>query len=79
MSPSTLKYAFCESVWASGRSPWHLRPLTDKGLKLGGGIDTSSLCGRVRSPNGWDVEVSMTEQHLAHACPECVRLYRRIP
>ncbi len=38
-------YAFCESVTGIGR--WHIRRLSEKGLKLGGGIDTPTLCKRV--------------------------------
>jgi hypothetical protein len=71
------KYAFCEGVTASGSSPWHLRPVMATGLHLGGGIDTNSLCGAVRAPYGWDIDVAVSEQHLGHACRDCVSARRR--
>lgn len=70
-------YSFCESVHATSRSPWHIRQLTDAGMKLGGGIDTNSLCDLVKSPLGWDLDVVPTEHHLSHACAGCVSLYRK--
>lgn len=85
---STLQYApgevppfaFCESIHAGGRSPWHVRRITPGvGLMLGGGIDTPSLCGRVR--RGWDLRVRITPSHFAVpnlACPDCAAEYRRI-
>ena len=66
-------YSFCESVWAGPKAPWHIRRITDKGLKLGGGIDTTSLCGRVT--NGWDIGVTITRDHLTHSCSRCAELY----
>lgn len=70
-----MRYVFCESVHASGTSPWHIRKLTEAGLKLGGGIDTGSLCGHVEAGRGWDLAVEITAHHLAHACKECVENY----
>jgi hypothetical protein len=67
-------YRFCESVAATGAGPWHIRKLGPKGVMLGGGIDTRSLCGHVRI--GWDLDVELTDHHLGHSCKECVRLYR---
>jgi hypothetical protein len=83
-----MRYSFCESV--TGIGPWHIRPLTDKGKKLGGGIDTASLCDLVRpigqlggptgrrGGGGWDLHVEIDEHHLGHACPKCVAEYRRL-
>lgn len=66
---------FCESVTATDRSPWCIRRATTKGAMLGGGVDTDSLCGRVRSPHGWDLRVRVTlNQRLA--CPRCVEILR---
>jgi hypothetical protein len=63
-------YSFCESVHATGTSPWHIRKLDTEGKKLGGGITTSSLCGRVT--RGWDLEAPITRHHLgSHVCPGC--------
>lgn len=68
-------FAFCESLHASSTSPWHIRQIpAGEGLKLGGGITTSSLCRRVT--RGWDLKVRITEGHLDHACPSCVTDYR---
>lgn len=64
-------YSFCESVNALPLGPWHIRPLTEEGQKLGGGVDTDSLCGRVKAPMGWDVDVPFSEKNLA-ACPKCL-------
>jgi len=66
--------SFCESTAATGRSSWHLRKLTEVGRKLGGGIDTPSLCGRAKM--GWDVEVPITEFHLVrNTCKDCLGVY----
>jgi len=84
------KYAFCESSTAGSLAPWHMRPLTLKGKKLSGGIDTRSLCGRA-SPStengvgGWDLEVDFDgyadylDAETAgrrHVCKTCVAAYR---
>lgn len=71
--PQKPEYSFCESAWASGASPWHIRKLTDKGRKLGGGADTRALCGREVA---WDLQVELTEHHLGHSCQACVSAYR---
>jgi hypothetical protein len=82
------RYSFCESVHATGLGPWHLRKLTAAGQKLGGGIDTASLCDHVRPQGqlggdknlrgggGWDLAVEITPHHLTHACPRCVAIYQ---
>jgi len=70
-----LIYSFCESVYATGTSSWHIRQLTSKGRMLGGGIDKPSLCGTVKA--GWDLGVLLTEHHLGHACRTCVAQYRK--
>jgi hypothetical protein len=67
------EYSFCESIHAGARSPWHIRKLTSAGPKLGGGIDTKSLCGNVE--RGWDLNVEITQYHLTHACTECCTSY----
>jgi len=68
-----MTFSFCETVWATGTSPWHIRRLTDVGRKPGGGADTPALCGRQVA---WDLEVEITEHHLGHACQACVAAYR---
>lgn len=69
------KYSFCESVTATGISPWCVRQLTDEGQKLTGGVDTNSLCGRVKSPYGWDLDVPVNI-HAPSICPKCQKLLR---
>lgn len=67
----TDKISYCESVYATGTSPWHLRRLTAAGRKLGGGVDTASLCGRVQPPYGWDLE-SKVDLLKGSVCLACV-------
>lgn len=63
------KYSFCESVTAVPLGPWHIRTLTDKGMKFGGGADTKVLCGRVVC---WDLKVDLIEHYLNNnACKKC--------
>ncbi len=66
------RYSFCESVTATGKSPWCIRELTTNGQKLSGGVDTSSLCGRVKSPFGWDLSVPVSFRH-PKICKECLK------
>ena len=67
-------YSFCEPVWVSTPAPWCVRPLTAKGRKLGGGVDTKSLCGRVdpAKGGGWDLSeecvVSIGHSHMCKRC-----------
>jgi len=62
------KFSFCENVMAGPMTPWHIRKLSKKGIKLGGGADTIALCGQVVS---WDLQVEITEHHLTHCCQRC--------
>ena len=78
----TMGYVFCESVHATGTSPWHIRKLGKAGLMLGGGIDTASLCNVVKpmqdgGSGGWDLRVRITDHHLQHCCRDCGEAYRR--
>lgn len=71
-----MAYSFCESTTASSRSPWCIRRLTDAGRKTGGGVDTPSLCGRVREGRGWDLTVELVSYHLTkNACPACKDIF----
>ena len=65
-------FSYCESIAATATSTWHIRKLTSKGRKLGGGIDTPSLCGRVTS--GWDLAVPIGTAPGKHICCECYAL-----
>lgn len=78
-------YAFCEPVWVATAAPWCIRPINpETGLKLSGGVDTTSFCGRVRPSStpggggGWDLRVRITEDHLEspHCCKKCLAAYR---
>jgi hypothetical protein len=68
---------FCESVHATGNSPWHLR-LREGEKKLTGGVDTDSLCGRVKAPHGWDLKVEPRQIGIEHdfVCSRCREKYR---
>jgi hypothetical protein len=67
------EYSFCEFVSATPFSKWHIRLLTEKGQKFGGGADTLALCGRAVS---WDLNVTITEHHLVHqSCSTCRDVY----
>lgn len=68
------EFAFCESIHATSTSPWHIRKLTDQGLKLSGGADTKALCGREVS---WDVNCEIEPLLLVHpdVCGKCVAEY----
>jgi len=68
------KYSFCEFHFAGPLSPWHIRKLSDKGPKYGGGIDTPSLCER--SDLGWDIKANITLAGLAdYTCKRCAEVY----
>lgn len=70
-------FSFCESVFATAKSPWHIRLMTSAGKYLGGGIDTEGLCGLPRKRGGWDLSVGLTKHHLEHsACKKCLERYR---
>ena len=67
------KYSFCENVHAGPCSRWHIRKLSDKGKKFGGGADTSALCEKQVH---WDVNVELTIYHLDHnTCPKCLKKF----
>lgn len=74
MSAEQREYSFCESVTATSISPWCIRPLTTEGRKPGGGVDTPSLCGRVKEKMGWDLEIPFGVNH-PKACPGCIERY----
>lgn len=71
--------SFCEPSHGVGRK--HLRWLSSAGLKLGGGIDTKSLCGRVgpHSVGGWDLEGSPADwpndRLRKIVCSDCMKAF----
>ncbi len=72
-------FTFCEPACVSGFGLWCIRKTTEKGPKFGGGVDTHSLCGRVKAHKGWDLNVRITEYHLAHnTCPNCLLKYKEL-
>lgn len=66
-------FSFCETVTASGTTPWHIRRLTQAGQFLGGGADTLALCGRSVS---WDIRIPIKPDHL-HAKMVCLACRER--
>lgn len=76
MKKGEPKYSYMEFVHASSMSKWHIRKLTDKGQKLGGGVDTPPLCGRKYDDgtiiNGWDLKVEISKSHDDHTCSICL-------
>lgn len=76
---TTLRsYSFCEPSTAGPCAPWCIRKLTAAGQKFGGGVDTPSLCGRVKpcgegGADGWDVRCDVNiEQHRQMICKRCL-------
>jgi len=67
----TEGYSFCETIFAGGNTPWHIRKLTDAGPKYTGGADSPTLCGKVMTFGGWDLPVPMSQHHLSHVCEVC--------
>lgn len=68
-----VEFAFCETSTAGSLTPWHIRKLTNKGLKLGGGADTEALCGRKVC---WDLETKIDSTQLEYrCCIKCVVKY----
>lgn len=67
-----LLYVFTESVAAGSLSPWHIRRLGARGLRLNGGADTPSLCGRQMS---WDIDCPVKGPALEEACKKCRAIY----
>lgn len=78
--PGTVAYSFCEAPTAGALARWHIRRLTSVGKKLGGGIDTDSLCGHVlAAKGGWDraPEIFADKAQLeAVTCARCLAVYR---
>jgi len=65
-------YVFSEGAAASALAPWHIRKLSSKGIKLGGGADTLALCSKTVA---WDLETPITAHHLTHCCKPCADAY----
>jgi hypothetical protein len=73
-----MKYSYCESVHARPLGPWHIRRLTFSDKKTGGGVDTTSLCGLVKPPYGWDLEVEFGTTADKNVCHKCLSKYNRL-
>lgn len=82
------EFSFCESSLASSMSPWHIRVLTEVGLRPSGGVDTTSLCGRVKPYSivggfgGWDLHVRPAPDlgpwlKRGSVCIACAELYKK--
>lgn len=66
------QYSYCESLAASGSSPWHIRKLSAGGQKLSGRVDTPSLCGRAMA---WDINHPIGA-HDEFPCKKCLEDWR---
>lgn len=70
-------YSYCEPVFAGSFGRWCIRPLTDAGPKYGGGVDTSSLCGRVSLKlGGWDIRVPFGSVKKSVVCIRCLEIFK---
>jgi hypothetical protein len=77
-APKTTGLSYCETAYATGTSPHHIRVLTDEGMKTGGGADTPALCG---TDVAWDtsavasleqLEARITHEHPSNrVCVPC--------
>ena len=68
------EYSYCETIAAN---LLHIRPLTAKGRRYGGGADTLGLCG---AKVLWDVGVPINERTLVQTgiygtCQKCRKVY----
>lgn len=76
-----MQFRFCEPVWATPYSKWHIRKAKDdEPMKLGGGAGPP-LCfieDDKEWTNGWDLDVELTKHHLTgkHVCQRCVELLK---
>lgn len=79
---STRKHtglAFCETVYATGTSPVHIRALTEEGLFLSGGADSKSFCllkvswdtSEVKSLESLNARIANSHESN-RTCVECV-------
>jgi len=57
---------------------YHIRQLSSVGYKLGGGVDTPTLCG-IHQGTYFDVKTPVIEVNLSQACKNCVKEYRLLP
>lgn len=73
--PIPRKYSFCETAAATEHTAWHIRELTEKGKKFGGGADTPALCGRKVA---WDLDVTITKRQLDNGCRKCAEEYQKL-
>lgn len=78
-------YAFCEPHNCAPGRGWCIRVLSPLGLRTGGGIDTPSLCGRVKSlesggVGGHDFSLSVDDilekDDAREVCRECLVKWR---
>lgn len=69
-----MMYSYCETATAGSRSLWHIRRLSGKGLCLGGGADTESLCGKKVA---WDINhpISATDEF---PCAKCLMAWKAL-
>ncbi|WP_159599502.1 hypothetical protein [Agromyces humi] len=68
-------YAYCETITAGPTTRNHIRPITEAGLKTGGGADTVAICGREVA---WDLRTAdiyhlpgVTAEGVDWICANC--------
>lgn len=78
-------YTFCEPTHAGPLAPWCIRKMSPLGRKRGGGVDTTSLCGRVKPTDvggfgGSDLTHSLGQDDLEaeFTCRKCLAKLREI-
>lgn len=78
-----MTYVLCEPVFATSWTRIHIRNLEGKEPKVGGGINTPTLCGRLMY-YGWDLEEPITiasldaglNSDVNPACPKCAEIWK---
>lgn len=82
MKAGLSSYSFCEPVYVTGPAPWCIRKLTGTGRHVGGGVDSTSLCGRVKCHadgglGGWDLtSACVVSLDHPHACKQCIAILK---
>jgi len=77
-----MTFSFCEPVWATPTSRIHIREHEGE-RKVGGGINTPTLCGRMMN-YGWDLEGEVTVERIdarlaaetGPTCPDCALAWK---
>jgi hypothetical protein len=69
-------YSFCKGFFASSKSAPHIRKKNvGIGFGLTGGIQTPSLCGKLRVNRGEDMLEAVDSVSVKRACRRCQDIY----